>query len=554
VGLKTVLMIGGSDASIRSALDLAKDGKHVYLVELPPGIGRGGVSSSFSPSNKAGLLDPSLWQEVKSQKNIEVLRNAVVEGIEKEGGGYRVKIRKPSLRVLEERCNDCKECIKVCPVSLWDDSNEGLCLRTAVDCFNGKTRTYNVVTERPICEETCPVHLDVRGYIGLIADGKFQDAHRLIREKLPFPGTIGRVCPHPCEDKCNRNKLDNAPLCIRDLKRFVADADMGSHGAEETERPEENGKKVAVIGAGPCGLTCAHALAILGYNVTVFEASPVAGGMLALGIPEYRLPRDVLNSEIDDIQNLGVEIRTGIQIGEDLPLEDLLSQGFDAVFIAIGAHVGMSVRIDGEDARGVVSGVDLLRKWNLGEDVKVEERVAVIGGGNVAMDAARSSLRLGAKEVTIFYRRSRAEMPASDEEIDAALHEGIRIEYLVAPVGVVTKDNRVEGIRCIRMELGKPDSSGRRRPVPVEGTEFEKKLEMIVPAIGQAPDLSFLPKQDSIHSTTWGTLYADPVTLSTSQEGVFAAGDCVTGPGIAIEAIAGGQKAAKSIDTYLREK
>lgn len=554
MGAKKVLMIGGSTASMRSALELAKGGDTVYLVETPPGIGRGGVPFSSYPSSQGSDFDPSLWQEVTKQENIFILRNGVVEQIEKDVGGYRVKIKKPALRVIEEKCNDCKECIKVCPVSLWDDEDEGLALRTAIDCFNTKTGTYNVVTERPICEETCPVHLDVRGYVGSIADGRFQESLRLIREKLPFPGSIGRVCPHPCEDKCNRNHLDNAPLCIRDLKRFAADAETGDNGPYATRKPAPNGKKVAVIGAGPCGLTCAHDLARLDYPVTVFEASPVAGGMLALGIPKYRLPRNILNSEIDAIKKLGVTIQTGIQVGKDLPFEDLFRQGYDAIFIAIGAHVGMKARMDGEDARGVVSGVDFLRTLNLGGEVKVENRLAVIGGGNVAMDAARSSLRLGAEEVTILYRRSRAEMPASDEEIDAALAEGIRIEYLVAPIGVVTIDNKVTGIRCIRMELGEPDASGRRRPVPVEGSEFARELAMIMPAIGQTPDLSFLPEDGSIRVTKWGTLVTDPATFSTSKQGVFAAGDCVTGPGIAIEAIAGGKKAALSIDNYLKEQ
>ena len=552
MGTKKILMIGGSAASIRSALDLARDGNTVYLVETSPGIGRGGVPPSTSPLSKESDFDPSLWQEVNREENLQVIRNAVVEGIEKDGSGYRARVRKPALRVVEEKCNDCKECIKVCPVSLWDDYNEGLVLRTAIDSFNTKTRTYNVVTERPICEETCPVHLDVRGYVGWIADGRFQESLRLIKEKLPFPGSIGRVCPHPCEEKCNRNHLDNAPLCIRNLKRFAADAATGEEGGETIGKVAPNGKKVAVIGAGPCGLTCAHDLARLGYPVTVFESSPVAGGMLALGIPKYRLPRHILNTEIDAIQKLGVDIQTGIQIGKDLAFEDLLGQGYEAIFIAIGAHIGMKARMDGEDAQGVVSGVDFLRTLNLGGDVRVEDRVAVIGGGNVAMDAARSSLRLGAQEVTILYRRSRAEMPACDEEIDAALAEGIRIEYLVAPIGVVTKDNRVAGIRCIRMELGEPDASGRRRPLPVEGSEFEMELAMILPAIGQTPDLSFLPEDGSIQATKWGTIVTDPVTFSTSKKGVFSAGDCVTGPGIAIEAIAGGKRAALSIDSYLK--
>jgi NADPH-dependent glutamate synthase beta subunit-like oxidoreductase/NAD-dependent dihydropyrimidine dehydrogenase PreA subunit len=544
-------MIGGSTASIRSALDMAKDGNHVYLVETLPGIGRHGLTSA-GPSCDNDDFDLSLWEELKKQKNIEVLSNTILEDVQKEGGGFRVRIRKGAPRVIEEKCNDCKACIKVCPVSLWDDYNKGLSLRTAVDFLNCKTRTYNIVAERPICEETCPVNLDVRGYIGFIADGSPIEALNLIKERLPFPGTIGRVCPHPCEERCNRTYLDNAPLCIRDLKRFAADSGMRDKAEGKTGKPEANGKKVAIVGAGPSGLTCANDLAMLGYGVTVFEAFPVAGGMLAVGIPEYRLPRDVLNGEIDDIRQLGVEIKTRVRIGRDLSFDDLLRQGYDAIFVAVGAHIGLSARVEGEDAEGVVSGVDFLRDLNLGNEVKVEGRVAIIGGGNVAMDAARSSLRLGAREVTILYRRSRHEMPASDEEIDAALEEGIKIEYLVAPVGVIEKDERVAGIRCIRMELGEPDASGRRRPVPVEASEFEIELDMILPAIGQRADLSFLPEDGSIEATRWGTIVVDPVTLSTSKEGIFAAGDCVTGPGIAIDAIAGGKKAAVSIDNYLK--
>ncbi len=536
---KKVLMIGGSAAALRSALERARGGDTVTLVDLPP-----------RPGGEAA--DRSLWQEVRAQKNIEVLGNAVVESVEKGGGSFRVRIRRAAPRIIEEKCNDCRECIRVCPVSLCDEDHEGLSLRTAIDVFNGRSRAYNVIKERPVCEETCPVHLDVRGYVGLIADGKPAEALRLIREKLPFPGTIGRVCPHPCEEKCNRNPLDRAPLCIRDLKRFAADAGKDREAAESAlKKIVKNGKKVAVIGAGPAGLTCAHDLAKLGYGVTVFEASPAAGGMLVLGIPEYRLPRDVLNSEIDDIRRLGVEIRNGVRIGRDLSLDDLLPPSYDATFVAVGAHLGLSARMEHEDAAGVISGVDFLRALNLGDEAKVGARVAVIGGGNVAMDAARSCLRLGAREVTLLYRRSRKEMPASEEEIEAALEEGVRIEYLVAPAGVVKKKGRVAGIRCVRMKLGAPDASGRRRPVPVEGSEFEIELDMILPAIGQTPDLSFLSDNGSIGVTRRGTILVDPVTFSTGKEGVFAAGDCVTGPGIAIEAVAGGKKAAVAIHNYL---
>lgn len=543
---KKVLVIGGDIAGIQSALDLADKGNQVYLVDRSPGIGGERLMSS---SGSSAAFVSSKWQEAKHHKNIQIISNAVFDDIQKENGSIRVKIRKAPLRVIEEKCDGCGECIKVCPIHLRDDANSGLCLRTAVDFYTAESKGYGVIKERPICEETCPVHLDIRGYVGLIADGKFKEALHLIREKLPFPGTIGRICPHPCEENCNRAKEDKA-LCVRDLKRFVADADQ-----EETiPKIQPNNKKVAVIGGGPAGLTCAHDLALSGYGVTVFEALPVAGGMLAVGIPEYRLPRTILCREIDFVRKLGVEIKTDVRIGKDMPFDDLFSQGYKAVFIAVGSHNDQKLRVPGEEAPGVVSGVDFLRNVALGKKVTVGNRVGIVGGGNVAMDAARSSLRLGAKEVYILYRRTRDEMPASAEEIDAALHEGIAIEYLVAPVEVVVSSGSVSGMQCIRMQLGEPDASGRRRPVPVEGSDFVLELDMIIPAIGQASDLSFLEQSSGIALTRWGTVIADSKTCATSREGVYAGGDCVSGPWIAIGAIAAGKQAASAIDGYLKGK
>lgn len=541
---KKVLIIGAGIASVQSALDLAEAGNEVYFLERPPGFGlETADEASFS----------SKWEEAKSNENIQIITNWVLDKVRKENGNFQVKIKKIAPRIIEEKCNDCKECIKVCPISLGDDYNEGLSLRTAIDSFNIRTKSYNIIKERPVCEETCPVHLDIRGYIGLIADGKFKEALDLIKERLPFPATIGRVCPHPCEEKCNRGKKDEAPR-IRDLKRFVADFENQRQTGVISPELENEGKRVAIVGAGPAGLTCAHDLALKGYRVTVFEKFPVSGGMLSVGIPKYRLPREILNGEIEDIERLGVEIKSNAPIGDDLSIDDLFNQGFEAVFIAIGAHVDQKARMEGEEAKGVVPGVNFLRDLNLGKEVKVENRIAIIGGGNVAMDAARSSLRLGAGEVSILYRRSREEMPASDEEIEAALEEGIKIEYLVAPLGAVTNNGAVSGIKCIRMELGEADASGRRRPIPIEGSEFEIELDMIIPAIGQKPDLSFLPEDDTLEVTKWGTIAADLDSCETSREGVYAGGDCVTGPGIAIEAIAAGQKAALSIDEYLKNR
>ncbi|MBU4035725.1 MAG: FAD-dependent oxidoreductase [Proteobacteria bacterium] len=549
---KKVLVIGGSLSGIQSALDMAEDGKIVYLVESAPGLS----GEKLFPVDFFKQTTPfvsSKWEQAKKHPNIHIISNGVIDDARKENGSFKIKIKKAALRVLEDKCNDCKECIKVCPVNLRDDYSNGLGLRTAVDYFNQETKTYGIIKERPVCEESCPVHLDIRGYIGLIADGKYKEALNLIREKLPFPATIGRICPHPCEEKCNRARKDSA-LCIRDLKRFVADSEIEAGYDEVLKKIKPNGRKVAIIGAGPSGLACAHDLSVLGYDVVIFEELPVAGGMLAVGIPKYRLPRDILNKEIDIVKKLGAQIRTDARIGKDLSVDDLFKQGFEAVFVAVGAHKGQKLRIPGEDATGVVPGVNYLRELNLGKEVQLGKKVAVIGGGNVAMDSARSSFRLGAEEVSILYRRTREEMPASGEEIDAALSEGIKFEYLVAPLEVLIDNGKVKGLRCNRMQLGEPDASGRRRPVAIEGSEFEIELDMIIPAIGQTSDLSFLPEDNAVETTKWGTIVADSGQCCTKRQGIFAGGDCVTGPNIAIEAVAAGKKAALSIDDYLKGK
>lgn len=548
---KVTLVVGGSVSGMQSAFEQAEAGNKVYFLESSPGLEEAKITSgnSFDPENPFSRIDP---QRLKDHPNIEIITNADIEGIKKNDGKYQVKIKKRAPRVVEEKCNDCKDCIRVCPINMWDDYNQCLSYRTAIDYFNADLFSYSIVKETPVCQRTCPVNLDVRGYIGLIADGKYEEALSLIRERLPFPGTIGRICPHPCEENCNRGESDKS-LCIRDLKRFVADYELKSKSKPQVnkKRLKSREEKVAIIGAGPAGLTCAYDLALEGYQIVVHETLPRAGGMLAVGIPDYRLPPAILEQEIDIVRDLGVEIKYDSTLGKDFSLDDLLTQGYKTVFIAVGAHQPMSMRTPGEDSPGVVPGVDLLRDLNLGKEVKVGRRVGVIGGGNVAIDAARSSLRCGAQAVTIFYRRSRAEMPASEEEIEAALDEGITIEYLTAPEEVMAKDNCVSGLRLMRMELGEPDASGRRRPVPIEGSQFEVELDMIIPAIGQRSDLSFISEGDIIKTSRWGTILVDPDTLSTGRSGVFAGGDCVDGPSIAIQAIAAGKKAAESINNYL---
>jgi heterodisulfide reductase subunit A-like polyferredoxin len=402
--------------------------------------------------------------------------------------------------------------------------------------------------DRAPCGLTCPARINVQGYVALIGAGKYKEALSLIWENLPLPGVLGRICPHPCEKECNRKELDK-PIAICELKRFVADQVKEIPLQKEEAREE----RVAIVGSGPAGLTAAACLAQKGYPVTIFEALPVMGGMLHTGIPSYRLPRDILEEEIKTIQSLGVEIKTNSPIGPHLTLDDLFRQDYRAIFLAVGAHQDQKLGVLGEENLHVVPGVIFLRKVNLGEKVEVGERVGVIGGGNVAIDAARAALRLGSKEVTIIYRRSRDEMPAYEEDIEEAEEEGIKFQFLAAPTEIVSKDGKGISLRCIRMELGEPDASGRRRPIPIKGSDFLVDLDTVIPAIGQAPDLSFL-KGMEIETAPQGTIKADPVTLQTSRQGIFAGGDAVSGPWIAIEAVAAGKEAAISIDRYLRGK
>ena len=401
------------------------------------------------------------------------------------------------------------------------------------------------------CEHVCPVNVDAAGYVALIGEGRFEEALHLIREEIPLAGVCGRVCHHPCEDKCRRGDLDE-PVAIAALKRFAADYGVKKGIRTKVSVAKRREEKVAIVGSGPAGLNAAYHLARRGYQVTIFEALPVVGGMLAVGIPEYRLPREILQADIDFITSLGVEIKVNTPVGSNLSLNDLFQQGYKAVLLAIGAHGGLKLGIEGEEMKGVFDGVSFLRDVNLGKKVILGGRVAVIGGGNVALDAARTSLRLGAREATIVYRRSREEMPANKEEIAEAEHEGIKLRYLTAPSRVLGRDGRVESLECIRTELGDYDASGRRRPVPIEGSEFSLNVDAVVAAIGQSPDISFLKGDVGLETTKRDTFVVDPVTLVTQRSGVFAAGDDVTGPATVIDAMAAGEKAAISIDRYLR--
>ena len=467
-----------------------------------------------------------------------------------EAGRFTARIRQEPRFIDISKCTSCGECIKVCPVDLPNEYDEGLSVKKAAykkyaQAIPGAFAIQK--TDPAPCRLTCPAGQNVQGYVQMVKEGKYKEALKIIMEDHPFPGVLGRICPHECEDACRRCDVDE-PIAIRDLKRLAADQFDPREIEIDCLPPRK--EKVAIIGSGPSGLSAAYHLARKGVLSTVFEALPEAGGMLRVGIPAHRLPRDILDREIEVITNLGVKIKTNTPLCPDLTIDDLLNDGYQAVYLALGAHKGIELGIPGEKARGVRQGVDFLREVNLTGKAGIGEKVAIIGGGNVAIDVSRSAVRLGAKEVHIIYRRTRAEMPAWEEEIQATEAEGVEITYLSAPQEVLTQDGSVVGLRCIRMELGEPDSSGRRRPVPIPGSEYDIEIDQLVPAIGQRPDLSAIENVTGLKISRWGTVEADSVTYTTDHEGVFAGGDLQTGPGIAIAAIAAGREAAKSIVRY----
>ena len=430
-------------------------------------------------------------------------------------------------------CATCARCEEACPNSV-----EILAGIRALRQSSPPER----VPEWPPCTLACPAGVDVPGYLRLIAQGKVDEAYALILEKVPFPGVLGRVCTHPCEDACKREEV-NTPIAICSLKRYAADNESGSW-QKALRVKDDTAHKVAIIGAGPAGLTAAFYLRKKGHQITVFEALPEPGGMMRFGIPDYRLPKDILRTEIKRIEDIGVEIRTNTKVDS---IEKLFEEGYNAAFLAIGAHQGLSIGVDGEDSPRVMEGVTFLREVSLGKRVALGNRVAVIGGGNAAIDSARTALRLGAKEVAVIYRRTRTEMPASPEEIDNALTEGVKIHFLAAPSRIISQDGKVE-LECIRMQLGAIDASGRPRPEPIKGTEFTISFDTIIAAIGQRPEI---PRQFDLATGQENVIQVDPDTLATSRKGVFAGGDAVTGPASVIKAIAAGRRAASSIDKLL---
>ncbi|MGA2903898.1 MAG: FAD-dependent oxidoreductase [Candidatus Korobacteraceae bacterium] len=550
------LVVGGGIGGMQAALDLANGGIKVYLSERSPAIG--GVMAQLDktfPTNDCAMctMAPRLV-EIGRHKDIQILTLSEVESIAGQPGNFTVTIKKQARYIDEAKCTGCGACIADCPVILPSEFDQGLADRKAIyRPFPQAVPNVFAISRRgtPPCEAACPVHQDGQGYVALIAQGRFEEALQVILRDNPLPSICGRVCTHPCMDACTRTNVDDA-VNLPALKRFVTD----NHPDYKLPQPAvaDRLERVAIIGSGPAGLVAAYRLRQQGYQATVFEALSTAGGMLAVGIPAFRLPRKLLNAEVDRMRAIGIEIKLNSPIGRGIPFAEL-RKNFAAVFIAIGAHVERRLRIAGEDLPGITGGVEFLREVNLGNPEAPGQRVLVIGGGNSALDAARTALRCGAGEVTIVYRRTRAEMPADPREVEDAEREGIKLMFLVAPksfkAGV---DGRVAALECLKMKLGQPDSSGRPAPEPIPGSEFVLPCDAVIATIGQSPDVSALGERLGLETTKWGTLTADPLTLETGLPGVFAGGDCVTGPDVVINAKLAGKKAAISIDRWLNGK
>ena len=486
--------------------------------------------------------------------------------------GARDAIRSNYVAEVDEaKCVACGQCVETCPgnalklgqklCSTEDLTQKPNYVKLSETLRPKRTWDPNyredhedvVPTGTAPCKTACPAHIPVQGYLKLAAQGRYTDALELIKKENPFPAVCGRICNKRCEAECTRGDVDEA-VAIDEVKRFIADHDLHEATRYVPKLLNQIGRpyteKIAVIGAGPAGMSCAYYLANKGYPVTVFDRNPVPGGMLTLGIPSFRLEKDVLNAEIDILREMGVEFRCGVEVGKDITIEQLRAQGYKGFYVAIGAQKSAKLRVPGEELEGVYGGVDFLRAVNLGHETHIGKRCAVIGGGNVAMDVCRSAVRLGADETYVLYRRSEAELPADPEEVKEAMEEGVQFRFLTAPVEILGENGKVTGIRVERMTLGEPDEKGRRKPV---GTgEFETlAVSAVISAIGQQIDLCGIDAGSKLQLGKRGTVLVDPATYQTDEPDVFAGGDLVTGPKFAIDAIAAGKEAAVSIHRFV---
>jgi heterodisulfide reductase subunit A-like polyferredoxin len=547
------LVVGGGIAGMECALNLGDMGYSILLVEKEASLGGKIIllskvfptldcaSCISTPKTAAAFHHPRI--SLRAYSEVKEIRRA-------EDGRFRIKLLKKPTFVDAAKCTGCQECELACTVALPDPFNEGLVSRRAAYIPFPQAVPKKALIDRAgtsPCTFNCPAGIKAHGYISLVRDGRAEEAYRLIMEDSPLVGSLGRACYAPCERECTRGGLEG-PLAIRRIKRFVADAHFRDHPeARPAAAPEKKSQKIAVVGGGPAGLSAAYFLARKGYGVTIFEKEREAGGMLLTAIPAFRLPKDIVRKDIEEITSLGVKIRTGVEIRD---FESLREQGYRAVFLALGTTQSMTMGVEGEELANIHPCMSYLRRANLGEEMDFAGKtILLVGGGNVCLDVARLAPRLGARKVIIQYRRSRAQMPAFDWEIRAAEEEGIEFQYLCAPVRFIGREDRVAAAESIRMKLGEPDASGRRRPVPVKGSEFRTAVDHVVVSIGLSPETAAF--KGSLELNKNGTIKVDPETLQTSVPDVFAGGDVVTGPSLIVNAIGQGKRAAFFIDRYL---
>ncbi|MGD9078927.1 MAG: FAD-dependent oxidoreductase [Desulfobacterales bacterium] len=538
-----VLIFGGSPAGLQAALDLANAGIEVLLAEISPFIGNN------TPYKHPEHISNTQALEAAKHPRIHLLPHSDLEIAQEKNDAFKVQLRMRPRYVDLNRCTGCGDCLEVCPVQVSGNEHK------AIHLGDGHQPQCAVIDKmgRAPCSHACPAGIHVQGYVALIAQGRFQEALDLVREAIPFPGICGRICTQPCEVNCRRKEVDQ-PVAIRQLKRFIADWELKNANTATRKRskkspPAVDTARVAVVGAGPAGLTAAYYLALKNHRVTVFEKLPIAGGMMAVGIPSYRLPRDILNAEINAIEEAGVEIKTGIAFGKDFTVETLKSDGYSAIFLATGLHGSRKLGVVGENLAGVFDGVFFLRDFALGKKVSVAEKLIVVGGGNVAIDVALTARRLGSKAVTIVCLETQEEMPARDDEIREALEADVEIVNCFGPNRFLGKNGKFTGIefkRCTCVFDGQCNFD----PQYDESVLHTLEAEAVMIAIGQRGEVDFCEADQGIRSQQGGIL-ADPVSLQTDIPGVFAGGDAVYGPKTVIEAIASGKKAAESIDRYL---
>ena len=542
--LPSVCIVGGPESATKAA---AVMGMEVGLAEPPKSYNE--CSGGNRASNKYHYLGINSCRALATlyggQRDCGVgclgqgdcIQACLFDALKMGPDGYPI--------VVDEKCVGCGACEQACPKNI-------IRVRTSSQRLIHFNRSDDCLAP---CRQTCPAEIDIPKYIAQIRQGDYEGAVNTIRERNPLLLACGRVCPHPCEANCRRG-IEDEPVSINQLKRFVADYEMNSGKRLPIPVAQPTDKKIAVVGGGPAGLSCAYFLKRLGHDITIFEAMPKLGGMLRYGIPEYRLPKKVLDWEIESILNLGVKHHTNVRFGHDFDLSSLIAAGFDAIFLGIGAWKDSQLRVEGEDFNGCFTGIDFLSKLAGGDAPPIGRIAAVIGGGNTAIDCTRNLIRKGAQKVYIVYRRTRGEMPANEVEIEAAEAEGVEFLFLAAPVRVIgDEDNHVIHLEYLQMELGEPDASGRRRPVPIEGSETLLETDMVITAIGQSPDISFTDatqtRLNDLQTTRWNTIEVNSETLQTNIPYLFAAGDAATGPSLVVDAIGGGRRAARSIHQYV---